>query len=71
MVMDKPNKFELRPAMNGDIPYLDIVVDEQPLATYFAGRLGAVPDCVSPLGWSSREQHRREQFRRFLLEEPP
>ena len=57
--------------MNGDIPYLGIVVDEQPLATYFAGRLGAVPDCVSPLGWSSREQHRREQFRRFLLEEPP
>ncbi|HYX71809.1 MAG TPA: hypothetical protein VE732_03495, partial [Nitrososphaera sp.] len=41
------------------------------LATYFAGRLGAIPDCVSPLGWSASEQHKREQFLRFLLEEPP
>lgn len=71
MVMDKTNKFELRPATNGDIPYLDIVVDEQPLATYFAGRLGAVPDCVSSPGWPSTEQHKREQFRRFLMEGPP
>ena len=57
--------------MNGDIPYLDIVVDDRPLATYFAGRLGALPDNVSPLGWSATEQHKCEQFRRFLLEEPP
>ncbi|HEV2800905.1 MAG TPA: hypothetical protein VGW12_10435 [Pyrinomonadaceae bacterium] len=69
--MDRTNKFKLRPAMNGDVPYLDIVIDDQPLATYFVGRLGAIPDCVSPLGWSASEQHERGQFRRFLLEEPP
>src|SRR5438552_1945623 len=55
------------------LKYLDILVDGRPLAHFFAGRLGAAPDSISPLGplESGMEQYRREQFERFLLERKP
>jgi hypothetical protein len=67
------NGFELRPATRGEVRYLDILIDGRPLAQCFAGRLGAAPDSISPLGLleSGMEQYQREQFERFLLEREP
>lgn len=71
MALNSMNRFELQPATVGDVPYLDILVDGKPLATYFAGRLGSPPGEVSPLGWSSAlEEYKQDQFRRFLVEAP-
>jgi len=54
------------------IQYLEIRVDDIPLQQYFAGRLGGLPDAISPLGWSTTDTERqiREDFDRFLLRAP-
>ena len=69
--MAKISKFELRLTSSVGVSYLDIVIDNHPLVTYFAVLRRAIPNEVSPLGGPSTEQHNRQQFRRFLLEEPP
>jgi hypothetical protein len=68
-----PSRFELRAISKEAYSCLDIVIDGQPLATLFKGRLGAVPDLISPLGWSNpgTEEHQAHQFRRFLMEAAP
>jgi hypothetical protein len=67
------NRLELRPAERGAVKYFDILIDGKPLAQYFAGRLGAVPDSISPLGprGSRIEEYRIQGFERFLLEREP
>ena len=67
------NRFELCPAAVGTFKYFDILVDGKPLAEYFAGSRGAVPDSISPLGplEGGIKQYRQEQFERFLLEREP
>lgn len=64
------NTRKLRPSSRGEVKYFDILIDTKPLAEYFAGRLGAIPDLIPPLGPAQpgTEQYRREQFARFLLE---
>lgn len=51
--MDPLNTIALVPATHGKRAYLGIEVDGVPLAHHFAGRTGAHPSKVSPLGWSS------------------
>ena len=67
------NRFELCRVTTGKVEYFDILIDGRPLAEYFAGPLGAVPDSISPLGPLGAEikQYRQEQFERFLLERDP
>jgi hypothetical protein len=67
------NTLKLRPSSRGEVKYFDILIDNKPLAEYFAGRLGAIPDLIPPLGPAQpgTEQYRREQFERFLLEQDP
>lgn len=72
------NVMTLVPAINhqfmGDARnYLDIYIDGVPLRQKFAGRQGALPDNISPLGWavSGAEEHTLKQFQRFLLMSPP
>ena len=59
-------------AMGSAIPYLEILIDGVPLQNLFAGRLGAVPNVISPLGWGmSKTAHWENEFNRFLLLSPP
>ena len=65
------NRLRLVPAKFNERIYLDIEVDDRPLVTYFAGRLGALPAAISPLGWSTADRAVRDrEIRRLLLEEP-
>jgi hypothetical protein len=60
-------------AMRGETEYLDIHIDGVPLRKLFAGRLGALPDAISPLGWQvpGAEAYTFNQFQRFLFASPP
>lgn len=65
------NAIATVPARNGEISYLEIEVDGKPLGHHFAGRLGARPSEVSPLGWSSAPAaHRAETVAQFMSEKP-
>jgi hypothetical protein len=67
------NTFQLRQATNGSVSYFDILIDGKPLAAYFAGRHGALPELISPLGPVELElaPYCRKQFERLLLEREP
>ncbi len=55
----------------GEATYFDIEVDGKRLAQHFAGRRGAHPSQLSPLGWSSaNETYRAEIVAQFLAESP-
>ena len=55
----------------GEVTYVDIEVDGKRLAHHFAGRLGAHPSQLSPLGWSSATPaHRANIVSQFLAEGP-
>lgn len=62
-----------RKTIGKEIEYLEIYVDGSPLQHIFAGRLGSIPEEISPLGWQvlGAEIYVREQARRFLLLSPP
>jgi hypothetical protein len=61
------NTIELTRRTEGVRSFLDIVIDGKPLANHFAGRLGAHPSEISPLGWSSSSpQHRHATVGKFL-----
>lgn len=69
--MDALNTITLVPATHGKRAYLGIEVDGVPLAHHFAGRLGAHPTLLSPLGWSSASADVNARTReQFLAREP-
>ena len=65
--MDALNTIALVPATHGKLTYLEIEVDGVPLAHYFAGRTGAHPSHLSPLGWSSASAGVNARIREQLL----
>lgn len=67
------NRFELQLNINREMRYFDILIDGKPLAEFFTGPSGAIPDLISPLGpvESDLAGYRRDQFSRFLLEKEP
>lgn len=60
------NRIDLVPAQRRGKGYLDIVIDGRPLTQHFAGRQGAHPSEVSPLGWSDSAETRETELRQFL-----
>ncbi len=55
----------------GETHYFEIEIDGQPLQQHFAGRLGAHPSQLSPLGWSSASgTYRAKVVAQFLTETP-
>jgi hypothetical protein len=65
------SRLELRPAFRSDVRYLDVIIDGRLLATYFAGRLGALPEQISPFGSAKDARVNNEVVQRFLLEREP
>jgi hypothetical protein len=67
--MIKENKFELNLIKTEKHSYLDILIDGKSLSKHFVGRLGAHPDQISPLGWSTAsKEYNNLLMKRFLLE---
>jgi len=65
------NLLRIVPASRGEITYLEIEVDGKPLVQHFAGRLGAHPSQLSPLGWrTAAAEHRAKIVAHFLTEIP-
>jgi hypothetical protein len=55
----------------GELTYLEIEVDGKLLAQHFAGRQGAHPSQISPLGWSSSSHDQRAiTVAQFLAKKP-
>jgi hypothetical protein len=69
--MEALNTITLAPATRGKLAYLGIEVDGVPLAHYFAGRLGAHPTHLSPLGWNSASADVNARTREQLLAREP
>jgi hypothetical protein len=67
--MGSVNKIVTVTAKKDEIAYLEIEVDGKPLAHHFAGRQGAHPSRISPLGWcSSSPNHRSKVVHQFLAQ---
>ena len=65
------NAITTVPAKRAELTYLEIEVDGKLLAHHFAGRLGAHPLQLSPLGWSSGSPAQRAAtVTQFLGEKP-
>jgi hypothetical protein len=69
--MEVLNTIGLIPATRGKLAYLGIEVDGVPLAHHFAGRLGAHPTHLSPLGWSSASADVNARITEQLLAREP
>jgi hypothetical protein len=69
--MDSLNTIALVPATHGRLAYLGIEVDGVSLAHHFAGRLGAHPTHLSPLGWSSASVDVKASITEQLLAREP
>jgi len=69
--MDALNTIALTPATCGKLTYLEIEVDGVPLAQHFAGRAGAHPTQLSPLGWSSASADVNARITEQLLAREP
>ena len=67
--MGSVNKIVTVTAKKGKIAYLEIEVDGKLLAHHFAGKQGAHPSQISPLGWSSSSpDYRAKVVNQFLAQ---
>jgi hypothetical protein len=65
------NTIKTTKVTRGNATYFEIEVDGRRLAQHFAGRLGAHPSQLSPLGWSSANETFRAKVVSQLLAEIP